>query len=408
VARRRLSPRLVLVAGLVMLAAGLGAGLAVALDSSKGVGSDDETQAEAVLNLHPVAGSFRPNSTKLSSCAGDRRCLEQGFGNLAYDEGPKKALSVFRARMASDPAVEAGCHRIAHIIGSASLARFRGNVQEAFALGDSTCWSGYYHGILERSFQGVRTESGFTKIAQRVCSSTELRKNLWLTYQCVHGLGHGLMIQSGYSLPFSLKICERLASEWDRSSCTGGVFMENIAAGKTSAYGVKSPWLRDDDLVYPCDSKIVRGRELYCYLMVTSRVLEANGYDFKGAARICTGVDPAWRPTCFQSYGRDADGFTRQDPVRVRELCDLAGDWKRDCVFGAARDMTSNYANGRRASVLCSGVDKALRAICFNGIGTILGTIRTDTPGRRQLCVEITREALAYRNDCLRGAGAPA
>ena len=383
-----------------MIALGAGGGISLAL---VGGGGGGDASSSGSLDLHPVAGSFKPDGTRLAACGADRACLEQAFGNLAYYKSPKNALRVFRERMATDPAVESGCHRIAHIIGSASLARYHGNVPEAFAQGDSTCWSGYYHGILERSFQGVRTATGFTNMARSVCSGAELRRSLWLTYQCVHGLGHGLMIQTGYNLPFSLGICEKLAAEWDRSSCTGGIFMENISAGQTSAYGVKSPWLRDNDPVYPCDSPVVKGRELYCYLMVTSHVLQTNGNDWQATAKVCARVASAWVRTCFESYGRDADGQTRQNPTEVRRLCRLAGPNERDCLYGAARDMTSNYSNGTRASILCRTERAGLRAYCFRGIGTVLGTISTDEPGRRHACAEVTPSR--YLADCLRGAG---
>ncbi|TMK15645.1 MAG: hypothetical protein E6G68_10690 [Actinobacteria bacterium] len=74
-------------------------------------------------SFHPIAGKFVPNKTKLDDCAStDQRCLEQGFGNLAYSEGPRGALKLFNQRRVVDKTVAHDCHRIAHIIGSAALA----------------------------------------------------------------------------------------------------------------------------------------------------------------------------------------------------------------------------------------------------------------------------------------------
>lgn len=391
-----------LAAAVVIASAAAGVGLALAL---AGGGESGTAGDPGALDLHPVAGAFEPDRTRLAECGEDRACLEQAFGNLVYEEGPKAALAEFRARIASDPDVEAGCHRIAHVMGSAALARFRGDVAQAFARGDSTCWSGYYHGILERAFLGVRDKQGLVAAARRVCADADLRESLWLTYQCVHGLGHGLMIQTGYDLPFSLDVCERLEGEWDQSSCTGGVFMENVNAAEATAYGPKSPWLKEDDLVYPCDDPVTEGRRLYCYLMVTSRILQANGYDWQATARTCARVAPGWVATCFQSFGRDASGSTRQDSAGIKRLCRYAGRYEGECVYGAARDMTANYSSGRQAARLCATVSVGLRARCYEGIGTILGTISTDEPGRRRLCAELgTRR---YLGDCLRGAGVP-
>ncbi len=408
-----MSRRLLVVAVLVV---GLATGGAVAgaVLASRGGGREGAAGAPAsgpaggagAVDLHPIAGSFRPDGTKLSACRGDQRCFEQAFGNIAYSQGPKAALSLFAKEMTDNPRIEAGCHRIAHVIGSAVLARYHGDVPRAFAAGSSICWSGYYHGILERSFVGVTTEAGLIRAARRVCSSPTLRRDQWLLYQCVHGLGHGLMIATGYDLPFSLHVCDRLATPWDQTSCTGGVYMENVNAANGTAYGGKSPWLKAGDLVYPCDAPVTKGHRLYCYLMVTSRILNANGYDWEATAHICFRVQAVWVATCFQSYGRDADGTTRQDPARVRALCRIAGRFQADCIYGAVRDMTANDARAGRAAVLCARLATRLRARCYEGIGTILGSLRAGTAGRRSACAAVA--PARYLDACLRGAGVAA
>ena len=140
------------------------------------------------------------------------------------------------------------------------------------------------------------------------------------------------MIHTGYDLPRSLEVCDQLAGSWDQTACTGGVFMENIS----SSYGIKSKWLRDDDLLYPCKT-VAERHKLYCYLMVTSRILPAVGYDFGKAATFAGRASRAWIATCFQSLGRDASGTSRQKPAKILEYCRTAGDMIGDCVYGAAQ-----------------------------------------------------------------------
>jgi hypothetical protein len=359
-------------------------------------------QQSGTLDPHPVAGNFEPDGTELADCS-SQLCYEQAFGNVAYYRGPKVALALFARKIEANPAIEAGCHRIAHKIGSATLARDHGNIPEAFAAGSSICWSGYYHGILERAFYGISTEAGLVKAARRVCASPALQRDEWLLYQCVHGLGHGLMISTGYDLPFALRVCDRLQTGWDQTSCTGGVYMENVNAANGTSIGFKTPWVRADDLVYPCDAPVTKGHRLYCYLMVTSRILAANGYDWKATARICAHVDPVWIATCFQSFGRDVDGTTRQDAVRDRALCRLAGRWENECVYGVVRDLAANYAGGSQASGFCRIVGASLKSSCYDGLGTVLGTLHADTGGRRAACGSFSPRR--YLDACLRGAG---
>ncbi len=387
----------------VALAAG-GAVTGVVLASNGGGGPSSQPGQTSSLDMHPIAGNFKPDGTKLSDCDA-QLCYEQAFGNVAYYKGPKVALALFAHEMAVNRAIEAGCHRIAHKIGSASLVRDHGNIPEAFAAGSSICWSGYYHGILERAFYGISTETGLIKAARRVCASPGLQRDQWLLYQCVHGLGHGLMISTGYDLPFALRVCDKLQTGWDQTSCTGGVYMENVNAANGTSIGFKTTWVKPYDLVYPCDAKVTKGHRLYCYLMVTSRILNANGYNWSATATICAHVEKQWVATCFQSYGRDADGTTRQNPARDIVLCKLAGKWQGECIYGAVRDMTSNYAGGRQASVLCRQVDAGLKGYCYQGIGTILGTLKPDTAGRRAACSAVA--PARFLDACLRGAGVP-
>ncbi len=108
--------------------------------------------------------------------------------------------------------------------------------------------------------------------------------------------------------------------------------------------------------------------------------------------------------TCFQSFGRDASGRILQDPARIVRLCALARGFERDCIYGAARDITSMDAGARRSSPFCSRVPASFRAICFNGIGTILGGFHTYAADRRAAC----RASVPcwFWRDCFAGAGA--
>jgi Cytochrome C oxidase, cbb3-type, subunit III len=341
-----------------------------------------------------VVGPFRPDGTRLEGCL-DTDCRRQAFGNIAYREGPKPALDVFDEKMADEQAIEADCHRIAHTIGAASLEHYDGSVAKALANGRASCWSGYYHGVVERSFYGAkRTE--LPKRSREICEDPDIRRTSFLAYQCVHGLGHGLMIHTSYDLPGSLRVCDQLQTGWDSDSCEAGVFMENVS----SSYGIQSKWLRDNDLIYPCNT-VAEKYKLYCYLMVTSRILGANGYDWGETVATCRKSDRGWVATCFQSLGRDASGNTRQNVPKILELCGLAGDMTRECIYGAARDITSNDASPRRSKTLCERAAAQFRPYCFEGIGTIIGGFHTYREGRRKACRAMTTR---YFRDCARGA----
>jgi hypothetical protein len=389
--------RRTLILGLIALSALVETAVAIALFTGGGGGGG--AGATTALPMHPVAGKFKPNGVELETCS-DQACFEQAFGNIAYRKGPKVAMRLFDQKYGdgSDP----GCHRVAHIIGAASLAHFKYNVARTFAAGSASCNSGYYHGVLERALLQVKpfTMAALARVAQGVCDDREIRRVKWLAYSCLHGLGHGLMITTGYDLPAALKICKSLSTTWDWQACNGGVFMENIS----SSYGFTSRWLKDDDLVYPCDW-VSSDVKLTCYQLVTSHVLRVIGLDWEKTAQICSRVEKGWRWACFQSYGRDVSSQTHRDPSEINRLCTIAKRYggQKDCIVMAAMDMTSNFSGGGHAARLCDTTSPRLRAGCYFAIGQIQGRFRTTEKARVTDCRRLTNAPQSV-SECVRGA----
>jgi hypothetical protein len=352
---------------------------------------------DLALPLHPVAGTFVPDDTQFAQC-GDERCFQQALGNVAYREGPGAAFALVDDVYGSG--ASPACHRAAHAIGAATLARYDGNVAETLAKGASTCGSGYYHGVLERSLVAVtsRTPAALARVARRLCTGAK-SMTPWIAYQCLHGLGHGLMIGTGLQLPTSLTVCKRLSTWWDRDACRSGVFMENLS----SSYGVVSRWLRDDDPVYPCNA-VEREAKRRCYQMVTSRILPTVGNDWEKTAEVCAGVEHDFVFMCFRSLGRDASAWSDRDPDETAERCGVARPYGREaeCVFGASQEIAANFTSGRRAAELCDVVDLGLRDECYTGIGSVVGRLRKTERAREADCRGLTGVA-AYVEACLAG-----
>jgi hypothetical protein len=340
-------------------------------------------------SFHPIAGRFVADGTELDDCGSkDVRCLEQGFGNLAYRQGPKAALALFDRRRSADKTVAVDCHRIAHMIGSAALAHFHGNVALTYSRGSASCASGYYHGILERAFARVRSEAGLIRVARTLCRGADLRRRGFLDYQCTHGLGHGLMMQTGYDLPTALAVCSRLQARWDEVSCTGGAFMEN----GSSVYGLRSRWLKDDDPVYPCQAVKLRHRAS-CYLRVTTQMLRVNRFDWPETAALCRAVGESWRRYCFRSYGRDTVHYAGGKIQPILRLCRLAGGGEGECLYGAARTVADRDARADAAAALCHAAPAQRRDSCFGGVGLVIGLLQATPATRAETCRRLAAES---------------
>jgi cytochrome c553 len=334
----------------------------------------------------PSGVSFKRDDTQLSECHGanDEPCYEQAFGNLVYDGGPSKALATLGRTMRADKTVGLACHRIAHRMGAAALQLYDEDVGLAFSKGDAVCSSGYYHGILERAFAGVPQDK-LAATAQKLCSSGTIARNGFLRFQCNHGLGHGLMLTTHYEMPLALDTCDSLHGDYDVEACQGGVFMENF----TSSYGFVSGYLKDDDLLYPCDI-VSEPRKPACYLIVTSRVLPAVHWNWKKAADVCRGAEPNWVYMCFRSYGRDAISTNAYRQPVARRLCHYATDFEGECVLSVALHIVNEERGVQGAARWCRDTPTSLQADCYAGIWSPAALLYPDPARLQRVCDRLT------------------
>lgn len=344
-----------------------------------------------------VTAPFRPDSKRLADCRdGNFDCLEQAFGNLTFNEGPKKALALLQTESTTNKAVAADCHRIAHRMGSAALSRFHDQVAPAFIAGTPVCASGYYHGIIERAFLGQPTAK-LAIVARQLCSDSQITDQEFLLYQCMHGLGHGLMIYTGYDMPTSLKTCDQLQDNFDQVSCSGGVFMENF----NSSYGVVSKYLRANDPIYPCDW-VAERYKAQCYGLVTANLLRVTNYDQQKTADGCLKSEPAWVETCFESFGRDVSGIAGRSAQKALASCRLAGKHDGDCQYGVVREIVNSDANGVRGARFCTMVQKSHMARCYAGVGSVIAAIEPTQAALRATCHHLAGKRF---RSCYEGAG---
>src|SRR5579862_9167789 len=89
--------------------------------------------------------------------------------------------------MAADPSFAKDCHPLLHQLGRAAYSYY-GSYAAAIKYQNELCNSGYTHGVLEAYLAKSTTIASTLKTA---CTSMASQKfNSW---QCYHGLGHGVM-----------------------------------------------------------------------------------------------------------------------------------------------------------------------------------------------------------------------
>lgn len=318
-----------------------------------------------VLSAPARNGTSSIPSTDLAACkvaSVDFRCYAERLAWATYQQSPTAAFAELRAAYANDSYVQGQCHQMAHIIGRTALKKY-GSLGAAFPKGDSFCWSGYHHGITEQAIADV----GGAKIkaqANEICAALKSDQPYSFDhYNCVHGLGHGFMAVDSYELFTALQTCDLLTDQWEKTSCYGGVYMENVMVA-TRGDGT-SKYLKKDDLLYPCNAVAASYKE-QCYLMQSSYMLQNNNYNFADTFRLCAAADAAFVNTCYTSIGRDASGSTVSDVARTKQNCAYAQDVAAAyyCMVGAVKDFVAYYHSDQQALQLCGAFGGDLLAPC--------------------------------------------
>ena len=293
-------------------------------------------------------------------------CYRDYYTNIVKKFGISQAFADLKKRYEVDDFVRSECHQLTHVIGHAAASKFE-NVSQAFYHGDHFCWSGYYHGILESILSRIGREN-LTNELNNICKDIPGKDNYSFDYyNCLHGLGHGIMALTHNELFEALSYCDILIGEWEQKSCASGVYMENIMADSRNHV---TKYLKPDNPLYPCDISPEKYKD-ECYKMQTSYMLRLNNYDFKQTFNLCRQAEPEYRELCYQSLGRDASGLTISNLYRTKEICFLGEtkEQKLNCIIGAAKDFVSYYHSDQQAIELCNLVeDNDIKTKCLDAV----------------------------------------
>lgn len=303
-----------------------------------------------------VAAPEMPTVAAVKSCLASPRgaeCLDRLFAEALKTHSTMEVLQLIQRFEAEDPELRRDCHPVVHAIGRETY-RLKGNIHDSFSACDQTCHSGCYHGSVERFLRGEELYSQTDKhpsaaeLKQKAALACDPNLPVRLRFQCLHGLGHALMFFSRYRLLPSLEACDALPEDWSRSSCYGGVFMENIFNATP-----ESRDLSPTDFHYPCNKVDAKYRG-ECYVMQTSRMTEM-GLTTDKIFQEC-GKAGHFRDQCMLSVGRDLSNEVRTGQMRVAaQKCEaVTGDNRLACIRGVVYALIDNTWDGRYALPFCA------------------------------------------------------
>jgi len=299
-------------------------------------------------------------------------CYEQYYGSIVAQTSVADAFTQLKARYAGDPDAQRLCHAITHAIGRAAAQKY-GDVAEAFQYGDNFCGSGYYHGVL----QGIALSMGREALSSdldAVCAGIPGKERRSLDYyNCVHGLGHGIMAVTGDDLFDALRGCDGLTGSMEESACANGVFMENVIVDGAHG-GHYSRYLKPTEPLYPCTAVDGKYKDA-CLDIQTSYALGAVQGDFSKVFALCAKLQAPYRTTCYRSLGRDAATTGLNQVPGTLAACGrgTGREQRSNCIIGAALDFAYYYHSDVQAKALCAAADPGVRQDCLAATAKLVG-----------------------------------
>ncbi|HMT55690.1 MAG TPA: hypothetical protein PKD20_02320 [Candidatus Saccharibacteria bacterium] len=295
---------------------------------------------------------------ELVNCDGDKNldfdCWTEHFTALVQQQSVKAAMDDIKSRYESNGYLRGECHQVTHVIGRAAVKSGM-SLGSAYQQGDSYCASGYYHGAVEEIAKSMGKDTFIAQV-DSVCQDIIKQSKYSINHHnCTHGIGHGLMLITEDELFESINACDSIVDSWSKSSCLGGVFMENVIADPSTNPTHATKYLKPEDPMYPCNSVEQTFKEP-CYLIQTAYALRQTGQDFAKVFDMCGAVEEDMRDTCWQSLGRDASGNSVSNISITRERCELGKtiEAQMNCAIGAAKDFVYHYADDAEAYKLCA------------------------------------------------------
>jgi hypothetical protein len=287
--------------------------------------------------------------------------------------GTEKALARLEDLAAHDESLTQDLHHYVHELGAFSYSHY-GDADKAFHRCDKRLDSGCYHGVVLgylRDRDEFRPKDLAAFCNGGVIDATEPES---LRFQCLHGLGHGLMAFFDRDLRRSLRSCDILPRELDRGSCQGGAFMEDAMSGAG----------RREALNDRC-SGVAEKHKASCYVYAPrSRELLREP---RAAFEECDRAPGPYVGACYQGVGGAIGVLTGWDPREAHELCVVGSRPHRSqCFEGMVAGLLGRRQRTDEAFALCAEAPADVKGPCFEVLGTLVGRRHTDRTSRSEEC----------------------
>ena len=251
-------------------------------------------------------------------------------------------------------------HNLSHTLGEIAFEQrsFKG-----FGACDSFLAFGCFHGVALAAIRTNGLDSTLSDALWEGCESESPYPD-----NCLHGLGHAIMVINQYDVLKAFKECERIFPDENRSFwCQDGVAMENTFRSVVSNDDGDT-YENLDDPYYPCNLMPERYQAV-CVKNHVGVLIRNFSFNFQEVTDFCHSFSlKETKENCILELGSIIAGMAFENTEFIVDACRKTQPYTLSCILGGvtALSMARHYEN---AGQLCDSLGKVGERIeCFNRI----------------------------------------
>jgi len=288
------------------------------------------------------------------------------------------------------------CHPQAHHLGM-FLYDYIGDLSEALSHADQQCGGAAIHGMVQSFFMAQVAKGmspadiDITKICPENAENPYARER----EECLHAIGHGLADSYDYDVFVAVQACDELEPGWEQTSCSKGLFMENVDNYYKSGVGA----IDEDDLLFPCnvvDAKYAPA----CYYYSTTHIINQKGEILNNSFEECDKIIPEeFVKYCYRGIGRQMFGYAVSDLERSLILCQIGQPhYQTDCFKGMVMTLV-DHRGSDEGFRFCKLLPEEFKVDCYDAMGKWAIMLHPTPDGIAEECSKA--ESLDYFDVCM-------
>ena len=332
----------------------------------------------------------------VQTCKEDIRCSIDELNDL--DEKVTKrgtTLDIFLDVVRLYDKSDYKCHETSHHLGM-WLYGHTTNLDEATQYVEMLCGGGLFHGVFQNYFMTQKSNNITPDEIDVVGLCSKYEDDSINRWQCIHGIGHGLINVYDYDVFAAVSRCEELKPGLDQISCSKGTFMQNVVHYYETGKGDFN-----EDIYYPCD-KVESKLAYACYHYHSSYILKQKQGVLKEIFEACDNIPrEEMVKYCYYGLGRQLSAEARNDVDRAIFLCQegLKVEYHTECLRGMMMTVVNRSTDPTIGFIFCKNLPEQYKANCYDGLGQWIIMLESTDSARLSECIKA--ESDEYMNICM-------